>query len=287
MKKHAYIIMAHDNLYCLEKLILLLDDPRNDIFLHIDAKVGEFDFPYFQSLCKHSVLIYPPKRINVCWGTQSQVKTEMLMLKTASSYGYHHYYHILSGSDLPLRSQDDIHAWFSGRTTSFLYYTERPSQWDVQRISRYHNVFGHRGVVSSRLNGIFSRIQESLAVDRLKGLDIEVKKGSNWASLTQKAVDVLLSYEARIMKLTRFSVCADEVYKQTILVHENCPIIRDDLREIHWVNGNHPQTYSSSDYEMLCRSEKMFARKFSEKMDREIIDLIYDKVRCETECASK
>lgn len=32
MKKHAYMIMAHNNWKILEKLLLLLDDQRNDIF---------------------------------------------------------------------------------------------------------------------------------------------------------------------------------------------------------------------------------------------------------------
>ena len=36
--KHAYLIMAHANIGQLSQLLLALDDPRNDIYLHIDAK---------------------------------------------------------------------------------------------------------------------------------------------------------------------------------------------------------------------------------------------------------
>ena len=36
MKKHAYLIMAHNNPYILKKLLNLIDDKRNDIYLHID-----------------------------------------------------------------------------------------------------------------------------------------------------------------------------------------------------------------------------------------------------------
>ena len=36
--KHAYLIIAHSNLKQLQQLLLLLDDPRNDIYIHIDAK---------------------------------------------------------------------------------------------------------------------------------------------------------------------------------------------------------------------------------------------------------
>ena len=39
--------MAHNNFYILEKLLHLLDDPRNDIYVHIDKKVSEFDFVHY------------------------------------------------------------------------------------------------------------------------------------------------------------------------------------------------------------------------------------------------
>lgn len=36
--KHAYLIMAHKDPEQLKLLISLLDDPRNDIFVHCDKK---------------------------------------------------------------------------------------------------------------------------------------------------------------------------------------------------------------------------------------------------------
>ena len=42
MKKHAYLIMAYNNWDQLSLLISLIDDPRNDIFIHIDKRSGEF-----------------------------------------------------------------------------------------------------------------------------------------------------------------------------------------------------------------------------------------------------
>ena len=47
MQKHAYLIMSHNDFYILEKLLRLLDDRRNDIYVHIDKKVKNFDFKYF------------------------------------------------------------------------------------------------------------------------------------------------------------------------------------------------------------------------------------------------
>lgn len=36
MGSHAYCILAHDDAHCLKTLVSLLDDMRNDIFIHID-----------------------------------------------------------------------------------------------------------------------------------------------------------------------------------------------------------------------------------------------------------
>ena len=43
MKKHAMLIMAHNQFEILEKLLIMLDHERNDIYIHIDRKSGYID----------------------------------------------------------------------------------------------------------------------------------------------------------------------------------------------------------------------------------------------------
>lgn len=62
--KHAYLVMAHKDDETLRTLLRTLDDPRNDIFIHMDAKntgwdenralasidkAGSFSFPVLAS----------------------------------------------------------------------------------------------------------------------------------------------------------------------------------------------------------------------------------------------
>ena len=42
-RKHAYLIMAHKDDYTFRTLLPMLDDPRNDIFIHMDVKSRQFD----------------------------------------------------------------------------------------------------------------------------------------------------------------------------------------------------------------------------------------------------
>ena len=37
--KHAYLIISHKDFDILECIVKLIDDKRNDIFIHIDKKV--------------------------------------------------------------------------------------------------------------------------------------------------------------------------------------------------------------------------------------------------------
>ena len=52
--KHAYLIMAHNEFDILEKQLRLLDDYRNDIYIHIDKKVKQFNFNYYKNIVKNS-----------------------------------------------------------------------------------------------------------------------------------------------------------------------------------------------------------------------------------------
>ena len=283
MDKHAYLIMAHNNFYILEKLLLMLDDSRNDIFIHIDKKVKGFDFNYFNALCLKSNIVFTKKRINVKWGTQSQIKNEMNLFETAYKYnpsGYK-YYHLISGVDLPIKSQDYIHSYFKDKSATYLHFTGTPSIYDRQRISRYRV-----RISNGKLGNWFYILQSKFNIDRLKRSKYEIKKGYNWASLTNDAVKTLLDNKKDIYKLTFCSFCADEVYKQIILDYNNVNIYKnfdgktDDLRLVDWERGdaNHPHIFNKDDFDLLINSDKLFARKFDTQTDKEIIDEIFEYV---------
>ena len=40
--RHAYLIIAHTQFGQLKKLLRMLDDGRNDIYVHIDSKAKDF-----------------------------------------------------------------------------------------------------------------------------------------------------------------------------------------------------------------------------------------------------
>ena len=50
--------MSHGNFKILKCLLELIDDFRNDIFIHIDAKVQKFNFSLYESYCKVSRIFF-------------------------------------------------------------------------------------------------------------------------------------------------------------------------------------------------------------------------------------
>ena len=66
--RHAYLIMTHGNFEILKLQLEILDDSRNDIYIHVDKKVKNFDFLFFRTYVKKAHIEFTKKRINVRWG---------------------------------------------------------------------------------------------------------------------------------------------------------------------------------------------------------------------------
>ena len=64
MNKQAYLIMAHNDIYILKKLLLLIDNKHNDIYLHLDKKMKDVNLRELEELVEESNL-YFVKRKNV------------------------------------------------------------------------------------------------------------------------------------------------------------------------------------------------------------------------------
>lgn len=267
MTKHAYLIMAHHQFDFLKELLLALDDERNDIYLHIDQKVRNFDFPGFSHLlCKSG--LYFTDRLNVHWGGYSQTACELTLLGSAVP-GHYAYYHLLSGSDFPLKTQDEIHRFFEEQDgLEFLDFDA--SVFDArlrERISLYHFFRESSCPLAEPMDMLLTRLQRLLHVDRLKGEPLALQKGANWFSITHGFASYVLDHEDWIRKHFRHSVCADELLLQTLIV--NSPFMErvspsGSLRYVDWERGseNSPYTFQESDAAFLQSLPHLFARKF-------------------------
>ena len=278
MDKHAYLIMAHDHLDFLKELLLCLDDSRNDIYLHIDRKAGSFDSGEFSTLLRQSRLFFT-ERLDVRWGGFSQIACELLLLKASAGAGHYAYYHLLSGSDLPLKSQDQIHAFFAEHAgKEFLAFDRTVSRQARERVSLWHFFRESKSPLAEPADHMLTLLQRLLHIDRLKGTGIKIRKGPNWFSITDDLVRYVLEHEGWIKQYFSHSVCADELFLQTLAAASPYrEHIYDEagktgsmanLRYVDWErgDGNSPYTFREADRELLLGLPHLFARKFEKNV---------------------
>lgn len=281
--------MAHDDEWLLKKILKLLDSSLNDIYLHLDRK-----FDVNVNEIKNNVKlskIYCIPRMDIKWGGVEQVKCEFSLLKCAIQNGPYKYYHLLSGHDLPIKSQEEIHRYFEMNEKNYVAFYRPEMKYDTLFDYKiYHIPF--KKYVLIRLS---RRIQRFLRIDRIKKSKMKYMKGSQWFSITDDAAKYVVSKEKQILLMFSYTRCPDEVFLQTILYNSQ---FRDtlntdyqdikyrtllsektmaNLRMIDWpdeLGTAHPRTFIAEDYDTLMKCKALFARKFDSKVDSKIIKLI-------------
>lgn len=294
MAKHAYLIMAHNQFYILEKLLRLIDDKRNDIFLHIDKKVSNFDFDYFRSIIKNSNIFFI-KRYDIKWADISQTEATIALLEESKKKGVYKYYHLLSGADLPLKNQDEIHAFFDNNNKEYIHFCTNEHRIDSMYKYDFYWLFTKelRGGIKHKFFKMINLIIVALQfffINRSKKDNINIRVGANWFSITDDLVSYLLNNKKWILTRYKNTISSDESFLQTIAYnsikfrsHLSRQGVEDDnylacLRYIDWKRGI-PYVWTINDFNELINSNYLFARKFDINKDKSIINKIYDTLK--------
>ena len=272
--RHAYLILAHAHWKQLRTLLALLDDERNDIFVHVDLKTDIT--PFLQAECRHSKLTFTRQRIDCRWGTVSLVEAEFLLFEEARNQGRYACYHLLSGQDFPIKSQDYIHRFTESHPgVNYISYVEDSRAASVpERALQYHFLIHRPGVslkgtIMTRLRKGFVKIQQCLHIRRQ--FPFPIRKGAQWVSISDDFCAYLMERSADLLRLFKRTYGPDEMVIQSVFAsspfagtqyrpkgseYEQC------LREIDWERGE-PYTWTEEDLPFLMASDKWFARKVS------------------------
>ncbi len=272
--------MAHNEPMVLLWLLKCLDDERNDIFLHLDIN--------FQNTIDHDLIkknvnsssIFFLKSHEVNWGGYSQVKVTFELLKMSSRTNEYSYYHFISGVDLPLKSQNQLHSFFSEQYDQEFISFGKIRNWKISRRYRHYyseslvNFFGRKTL--RYFNYVIGFAQKVLRVEKKFPKDFEFHMGGNWFSITNHAVKILLAKEKLIEKYFKHGFLIDEVAFNSILMNSERKgkvSTMQNLRYVDWNRGN-PYVWSIDDYKELTTSNVFFARKFSYERDKNVVEKI-------------
>ena len=286
--KHAYLIIAHNDWPILQKLVMMLDDVRNDIFVHIDKKAG-----VIPELSTRFSNLYCFSEIKTYWGDVSQIETELFLFEEAHMKGKYDYYHLLSGVDLPIKSNDYIDRIFTdNRGKEFIdIYDADPVEID-RKVNIWH-LFPHRFRGNGTIIDLFARgiraiiVQVQLKLRIKRGKEEQLHKGAQWVSVTDSFVKYILRHKQELVMRYSHTFCSDEIFLQTLCM--NSPF-KDKLydmgahkgngalRYIDWQGGTAVKILNGSDFDALMKSPYLFARKFSSS-NMDVVDQIFRSLK--------
>lgn len=284
--RFAYMIMAHNEPYVLNKLIEMLDYPNNDLFIHVDKNSTSIDSEKLKT--KKAQLTVIQSR-SVSWGGCSQINCILDLLSEALK-STHDYYHLISGQDLPIKSNVERVTFFKknngkefiGVTQDWASSSSIAHRYELHWF--WQDKIGKKKNLIWLLSRIISRTEMNVGYKRKNG-DICFYGGPVWFSITEKAAAYLLSQGEWIRKRFKNTICCDEIYAQTIIcnsflkshIYEADDSHAQCMRYVRF-NGESPFVLDLEDFDNLIHSDCMFARKFGTETqkEKELVDKIYD-----------
>lgn len=266
MSKHAFCIVAHDEWEQLQTLISCIDNEQDDIYLHVDAKSYNAFLKAGKPKVHKSQLYIIDKPISVAWSDVSLSDAEVLLYrKVYESGNKYQYVHLLSGSDLPLKSMKQIHAFFEGHKEEFVEIGFNPKFEKRLKYSHFFVKWRKGNALVDNLRRLLL-IPQWFIVNRLKHCPLKYACGSSWCSITYDAMCEIVEKYDQVRKYFVKTTCSDEHYKQMILYSSDKHFVfakEGNLRYILFDHGaRSPRVLTMAESPAMMASGCLFGRKF-------------------------
>lgn len=288
--KHAYLISAYKEPAQLRRLMSVLDADNVAFFLHIDKKSD--DKPFREALTGFNDKIRYIKREKIGWGDFGIVKAAISGFKAINENGDYDYLHFLSAQDYPIKSRNEIDAFFAENDgKSFLSYFSLPDDnWNFGGMNRIQDYYigdlRNQNRFQRKSLDWFNRFVRKTGIFKRKHpANLKPFGGEGALTLHKSAVGYILEFlknNPRFLNFHKYSFSPSEMIFHTILLNAadeqlQKNLVNNLLWYIDWSRtggGGSPATFGIEDFENIKSSDKLFARKFDIKYDSKILDLI-------------
>ena len=305
--KLAYLILAHKDPVHVGRLVRRLQHPGAAVFLHIDKKspIG----PFREALEGLDVTVLE-NRVKVYWAGFSGLRAIMKLVDASlrDSRNFTHFC-LLSGSDYPIKSNQQIFEFLSREPKNFVSVAKNLSDTTHRNAV---NGFHFKDVpwlnpkvpvenfTDRILCFVLNRTVWALRLHRARrktppGFDFYC--GSTWWCLRREAVMYIRDFcreNPRIYNYNRFVHAPDEILIHSILMNARLDFLDIDAEQvavspasfsspdhvygvhyIDWRNkGSHPKVLTKGDFGSLRESAALFARKFDSLSSAALLDMI-------------
>ncbi|HEY4155708.1 MAG TPA: beta-1,6-N-acetylglucosaminyltransferase [Puia sp.] len=274
----ACVIIAHKGPQQIERFIKKFEHFPFDFYVHLDKKTAREPFDRLADI--PNVQFIQP-RIKVRWGASSVVTAMLLSIKTVLKSGLEYdFINIMTGQDYPIKPVSTIYSTLEkNRGKNFICYEDDGEWWShaIARIQKYHFTdFGFRGRYRLQF------LMNTLLPERKFPLPYTLYGGPRGMCMILstdclKYVVNLIDSNKRLRRFIRLTWGADEFLIPTLIMNSEFrkTVVNNNFYYIDWTGGGtNPKTLTTEDYESLCQSDKMFARKFDMARDPAILDML-------------
>lgn len=286
--KIAYLLLAHHKPNQLVRLINKLNNGVVSFIIHYDlgSDIKEFNFLKTVFEGKKNVHFVEDRKKGF-WGDFSLVSATLECIKFSLNEKIDFdYAFLLSGQDFPLKTNREIHEFINQNNgKEFINVEKMPTSFwragGMDRLEYIHfNSFKKNDkTIKKFFLKITAKLIKKMKIKRKLLLNINFYGGSQWWCLSRGFLNYAVEYINMNEKFTEFfklSYIPDEIFFQTLIM--NSPykdfVSANTLIYIDWNREEKPAIFRVEDFELLISQDNLFARKFDERVDQEILDFV-------------
>lgn len=279
----AYIVSAYQLPAQVERLLRRLQAPGVTLVVHVDRKTRRSVYEEMTARTRDLDVEFLPRHRSH-WGGFGHVRTTLkgieYLVREQVAFDYAV---LLTGQDYPLRPPAGITGFLeAAQGRSFMNHWPLPFEpWGdrggLERIEDWHFI-------------TYNRLHFSLPLRRRLPLGLEPYGGGAYWCLARPLVEFVDHFVHEHPEYVRFFehvLIPDELFFQTLIM--NSPhrdsVENDNLRYLDWTRTPAPAILERDDLPALISSGKLFARKFDERVDAVVLDLLDEHLDRERERA--
>jgi len=274
----AYLILVHRLPKQFKRLFKSIYNPNNYYLIHIDKKASKDLHKEIKNFISDFENTFILESESIVWWWYSMVNVELNGIKKLLNLWLNWDFFInLSGQDFPLKTQKEINNFlFENKNNNYIKVSnqiiDRPDT-----MNRIENYF------IDNWNYVYEVSNEKR--DFLK--DTIPYIWWQWMILNRDCCEFICN-SLETKKFIDYyinTLIPDESFFQTLLMNTSFDgnIVNDDKRAIIWVNDwdikLRPKTFKKEDIDFLSLKNNLFARKFDDNEDSEIIDFIKENYK--------
>lgn len=296
--KIAYVILAHKHPSQLKRLVNSLNEKGTTFFIHIDKRSSTSLFKRVAEELNQLPNVYFCKQHKCYWGNFSLVEAtlegidEIFRQEVDFDWAIH-----LSSQDYPIKSNQQIQS-FLEKNKGHIYLENfslphpnwKKENGGLNRLSYWHfRLFNKKLRITERqqyynkarmISFVIPNCSSFIPLKRTLPKEVKPFAGSHYWCLSRESVDYIREFIAQNPSTVQFfkhTYIPDELFFQTIIM--NSPfkqdVINDNLRYIDWSRDREmPAILNTNDFQRICKSHCLFARKFDVTKDENILDMI-------------